>query len=181
MTQLILIISVVFLLSLFFGIYKSLSALSKMSEQYWSNVQSQLFRKYDLITVLTDFIKNHSELDKDAADKLMEAKLKAMQSYSPFQKSLTEKPLDDCIGYILEITESDEKLKDDEKFLKIKDDISAVQQELLMSSSYYNAIIRDYNSKITSFPSSLVARTLGHYNKETFDLDINLQTLNKTR
>lgn len=181
MTQLILIIAAIFLLSLFFGISKSLSALRKMSEQYWGNVQSQLFRKYDLISVLSDFIKNHTDIDKDAEDKLTEAKLKAMQSYSPFQKSMTEKPLDDCIEDILKITEADEKLATDEKFQRIRDDISEVQKELLMSSSYYNAIIRDYNSKISSFPSSFVARLFGHYSKETFDLEINLQSLNKKR
>ncbi|NIS08859.1 MAG: LemA family protein, partial [Candidatus Dadabacteria bacterium] len=81
---------------------------------------------------------------------------------------------DDCINNILEISEADENLVNDEKYLKIKQDMNAIKSELMISSNYYNAIIRDYNARITSFPSSLVAGMLGHYNKETFDLDLNL-------
>jgi LemA protein len=152
-----------------------------MSEQYWGNVQSQLDRKYDLITILTNVIKSHSAENSDAANELLEAKLKAMQSFTPFQKALTEKSLDDSISKIFEISETYQDLIKDEKFLKIKEDINSVKKELTVSSSYYNAIIRDYNSKISSFPSSLVAKMLGHYNKETFDVDLNFQNTNKTQ
>ncbi len=179
MTQLILIFAVVIALTLLIGIYKSLSKLKGMSEQYWSNVQSQLNKKYELITIFTDFIKSHSPDITDAANSLTEAKLKAMQSFSPFQKSLTEKSLDDSIDSIFEITESNDGLKNDEKYLKLKREIDSVKQELMISANYYNAIIRDYNSKISSFPSSLVARMLGHHNKETFEIDLNLQNNNK--
>jgi LemA protein len=180
-TQLILIFALLFLLTLLIGIYKSLSKLRSMSEQYWGNVQSQLDRKYDLITILTNVIKSHSAENSDAANELLEAKLKAMQSFTPFQKSLTEKSLDDSISKIFEISETYQDLIKDEKFLKIKEDINSVKKELTVSSSYYNAIIRDYNSKISSFPSSLVAKMLGHYNKETFDVDLNFQNTNKTQ
>lgn len=180
MTQLILIFAVVILLSLLIGIYKSLSKLKGMSEQYWANVQSQLNRKYELITGFTNFIKSHSPDLSDAADELTEAKIKAMQSFTPFQKSLTEKSLDDSIDKVFELTESNDGIKNDKGYLKIKKDIDTVMQELMISGGYYNAIIRDYNSKISSFPSSLVAKMIGHYNKESFDADLNLQNTDET-
>lgn len=181
MTHLILIFTCVTLVTLLIVIYKSLSKLREMSEQYWGNVQALLNRKYDLITVLTEFIKSHSKDNSDAASELIEAKLKTMQSFTPLQKSLTEKSLDDNITKIFEISETNKDLIKDEKYLKIKEDIGSVKKELMVSSSYYNAIIRDYNSKISSFPSSLVAKMLGHYSKETFDVDLNFQKANKTQ
>jgi len=182
-THLILIFTCLTLVTLLIGIYKSLSKLNGMSEQYWGNVQFQLYRKYDLVSILTDFMKSHSKDNNniDAANELIEAKLKAMESISPFQKSLTEKPLDDNLTKVFQIIEANEDLIKDEKFLKIKEDINSVKKELMVSSSYYNAIIRDYNLKISSFPTSLVAKMLGHYNKETIDVDLNLQNTNKTQ
>ena len=181
MTHLILIFACVTLVTLLIGIYKSLSKLNSMSEQYWATVKSQLNRKHNFVSMLTDFVKSHlAENNNDTANELTESKLKAMQSFSPFQKSLTEKLLDDNINKVMEIIEASEDLANDEKFLKIKENINSIKKELMVSSSYYNAIIRDYNSKISSFPSSLVAKMLGHYNKETIDVDLNLQNIKKT-
>lgn len=181
MTQLILIFSGVFGFTVFIFSYKSLSKLRSMSEQHWGSVQSHLFRKYDLITLLTDYLKDHSEEYKDTADKVQEAKLKAMQAFSPMQKSFSEKSLDENINKVFEISQENINLTNDKKFKKIKEDIESVRKELFMSSSYYNAIIRDYNSKIGSFPSSVVARILGHYNKETFDIDLSMPSTRRLR
>ena len=185
MSQLILIIFVVFLFALMIGIYKSLNKLRAMSKESWGKVQFNLNAKYDLVSGLVEYLKSRdkNELVSDSINKLIEARIKSIQAMTPFQKSLSEQSLSNVLNEVTENLDNMDSIAQDQKYINLKTNLDKIDTELLISTNYYNAVVSDLNSRVQSFPSGFLAGLFGISSEEIFRYDFfnNRQILNKVK
>jgi len=173
MNQFILIFTGLVILTIIYGIYKSFKKLNTMCDENWGKIQFQMNTRYDYISSLINQIttKFDNENETEKLNNLIDTRLKTMQAFTPFEKSLTEKNMDTALKEVLELTEENEILMKDNKLQETKKNLSNISDELIVSSIYYNAVVRDLNSKISSFPSSIVASMFGIHRTEPFAYD----------
>ena len=185
MGQLLLIILVVFIFTLIIGAYKSLNKLRSMSKDSWGRVQFNLNAKYELVSGFIEYLRSRekSELVSDSINQLIEARIKSIQAFSPFQKSLSEQSLDNTIKVVIENLDSIEYIAQDQRYINLKTNLGNIDRDLMVSTNYYNAVVTDLNSRVQSFPSSLVAGMSGISSEELFRYDFfnNRQILNNVR
>ena len=56
-------------------------------------------------------------------------------------------------------------------FLELQTALTDVEDALQNARRYYNAVVRDLNTRCEAFPSNLVASNFGFEKKEYFELD----------
>jgi LemA protein len=168
---LIFVVFIGLLIAVFVGIYNSLIKLRNMSEQSWSDIDVQLKRRYDLVPNLVETVKGYASHEKDTFEKVVQARNAAMQASSPGDKAQAENILQSTLKSLFALAESYPDLKANQNFVELQKELSNIEEQIQLSRRYYNAVVRDLNTKIESVPSNLVANMFGFTKKEYFELD----------
>jgi len=153
------------------GMYNGLVKLRNTSEQAWSDVDVQLKRRYDLIPNLVETVKGYASHEKETFEKVVQARNQAMNATSPEDKAQAENFLQSTLKSLFALAEAYPELKANQNFLDLQDELSNIEEQIQLARRYYNAVVRDLNTKIETVPSNIIANMFHFEKKEYFELD----------
>lgn len=168
---LILLVIIAVLILMFVGIYNGLVKLRNTSEQAWSDVDVQLKRRYDLVPNLVETVKGYASHEKDTFEKVVQARNQAMQATSPGDKAQAENFLQSTLKSLFALAEAYPELKANQNFIQLQTELSNIEEQIQLARRYYNAVVRDLNTKIESVPSNIVANMFNFQKKEFFEIE----------
>ena len=165
---LILLVAVVgYLVSVYNGLVK----LRVLVEEAWSGIDVQLKRRYDLIPNLVETVKGYAKHEQKLFEKVAALRSSAMKAESVEEKGKLENELSGTLKTLFAVAENYPELKANENFMKLQDELSAIEEEIQSSRRYYNGAVRDFNTKIQVFPNNLIAGVMGFKSKEFFEAE----------
>jgi LemA protein len=150
--------------------YNTLARLRLLAANAWSDIDVQLKRRHDLIPTLVAAVKGQAGYEKGTLEAVVEARSRAMSASGPAAAGEAERALAASVGQILVLAEAYPDLKAGESFLSLQRNLSEIEDHIQNARRYYNAVVRDLNTKIEQFPSNLIARSLGFQQREFFGL-----------
>lgn len=153
------------------SLYNQLVRLRNASESAWSDVDVQLRRRYELIPNLVETVKGYAAHEKSAFDAVTKARSQAMQASTPEAKGVAEGGLASSLKSLFAIAEAYPELKANQSFLSLQDELSKLEEAIQSARRYYNAVVRDLNTRCEAFPSNLIANGFGFSKKQYFELD----------
>lgn len=171
MTALIVLAVIAAIAFALVGIYNGLVRLRNMAEQAWSDVDVQLKRRYDLIPNLVETVKGYATHEKSTFESVVQARSRAMQATTPEAKAEAENFLQSTLKSLFALSEAYPDLKANQNFLELQAELARIEEQIQLARRYYNAVVRDLNTKIESVPSNIVANMFGFQKKEYFELD----------
>lgn len=172
MTGILVIIALIgVLVAIFVGIYNSLIKLRNTAEQSWSDVDVQLKRRYDLIPNLVETVKGYASHEKETFEKVVKARNDAMEASSPDDKAHTENILQSTLRSLFALAEAYPELKANQNFIELQKELASIEEQIQLSRRYYNAVVRDLNTKIESVPSNVIANMFNFEKREYFELE----------
>jgi LemA protein len=150
--------------------YNALARLRLLAANAWSDIDVQLKRRHDLVPTLVAVVKGHAGYEKGTLEAVVDARSRAMSASGPAAAGEAERALGASVGQILALAEAYPDLKAGESFLSLQRNLSEIEDHVQNARRYYNAVVRDLNTKIQQFPSNLIARSLGFRPREFFGL-----------
>jgi LemA protein len=170
----------VLLLILFYFIYifNSFIKQKNIVKEAWSGIDVQLKRRYDLIPNVVDTVKGYSTYEKDLFRDITDLRTKTMQLNSPAEKAKPESELSDALKNLLAVVENYPDLKANQNFLNLQQQLTEVEDQIQYARRYYNGAVRDYNTRVQSFPSNIIA-SLSNFKEADF-FEISLATERET-
>ena len=153
------------------AIYNGLVKLRNTSEQAWSDVDVQLKRRYDLIPNLVETVKGYAKHEKETFEEVVKARNQAMQASSPGDKAQAENFLQSTLKSLFALSEAYPELKANQNFMELQSELSDIEEQIQLARRYYNAVVRDLNTKIESVPSNIIANYFKFEQREYFELD----------
>ena len=144
--------------------FNGLIRLRRLSDNAWADIDVQLKRRHDLIPSVVAVVKGHAGYEKSTLDQVVRARSEAMQAKGPAARGRAEDPLEGSLHRLFVIAEAYPDLRAVESFAELQRTLTDIEDHLQNARRYYNAVVRDLNTKIEQFPSNLVARLfrLGH-------------------
>jgi LemA protein len=139
------------------GLYNSLIKLKNKCEEGWADIDTQLKRRYDLIPNLVETVKGYAKHESTTLEKVIEARNIAMKAQTPQEKEKAENAITGALKTIFALSESYPDLKANQNFLDLQKTLKEIEEHLQLSRRYYNATVRDFNTKIEVFPNNLLA------------------------
>ncbi|MHB1169896.1 MAG: LemA family protein [Longimicrobiales bacterium] len=167
MWPLLILIAVVLAI---FVIYNSLIKLRVQADAAWADIDVQLKRRYDLVPNLVDTVKGYATHERDTLDAVIEARSRAMMAQGPAEKAQAEGELSGTLKSLFALAESYPQLRAVESFTSLQGTLTQIEDAIQNARRYYNAVVRDLNTKIHQFPSNLVARTFAFREREFFEV-----------
>ncbi len=168
--MLILAIVVVVLIALVIGMYNGLVRLRVQCDNAWSDIDVQLKRRYDLIPNIVETVKGYAAHEKDTLEGVVAARNRAMSAQGPADKAGAETALTAALRQVFALAEAYPQLRAVESFTQLQQTLNQIEDTVQNARRYYNAVVRDFNTKIAQFPSNLIAGMFNFKTREFFEI-----------
>lgn len=153
------------------AIYNGLVQLRVRADGAWSDISVQLKRRYDLVPNLVETVKGYAAHEQKVFVQVTEARSRAMQATNPKEQEAAESVLTGTLKTLFAVAENYPQLRANENFMGLQRSLTEVEETLQGARRYYNAVVRDYTTKVTVLPDAFVAKLGGFAAKEFFQLD----------
>jgi LemA protein len=170
-TILIVLVVLVVIAGAVIGIYNSLIQLKNKVEEGWSDIDTQLKRRYDLIPNMVATVQGYAKHEKSTFEEVTKARNMAMKATSPDQKAEAENMLSGALKTLFAVAENYPELKANQNFLDLQQTLKEIEEHIQLSRRYYNATVRDFNTKLEVFPNNVIAGMLGFKKREFFEIE----------
>ena len=166
----IILFVLVLVLVFVIGMYNSLVQLRVRADSAWSDIDVQLKRRHDLIPNLVETVKGYAAHEKGTFENIAKFRSQAMQATTPTDKAAAENQLTGALKSLFAVAENYPQLKASEEFTQLQGSLSQTEDSIQNSRRYYNAVVRDLNTKIQSFPTNFIASMFGFQQRQFFEV-----------
>ena len=153
------------------GMYNSLVKLRVRADSAWADIDVQLKRRWDLIPNLVETVKGYASHERDTLEAVIEARNRAMSASGPAEAGAAEGMLSGALRQLFALSEAYPELRSVETFTELQGTLNEIESAVQNARRYYNAVVRDYNTKTQVFPTNLLAGMFGFHAREFFSLD----------
>jgi LemA protein len=151
--------------------FNRLVGLSKRADGAWSDIDVQLKRRWDLVPALVETVKGYAHHESTTLERVVEARGQAQHAASIPDRGTREQDLAAAVSRLFAIAEAYPDLKASQNFQDLQRNLVEIENNIQYARRYYNAVVRDWNTLVESFPSGMVAAMSGHHQRPYFQLD----------
>ena len=165
------IVVLVVIVGIVIGLYNSLVQLKIRADSAWSDIDVQLQRRHDLIPNLVETVKGYAAHEKGTFENIAKWRSAAMSATAPAERAQAEGQLTMALKSLFAVAEAYPQLRAIENFMSLQKSLADIENDIQNSRRYYNAVVRDYNTRIQSFPANLFAGAFGFQPRQFFELE----------
>ena len=175
----IILILIVAILGWAFLTYNGFISLRNRLEEAFADIDVQLKRRFDLIPNLVETVKGYAKHEKETLESVIEARSKATQinvdgaTLNPETMSAlagASAGLGGALSKLMAVAEQYPDLKANENFLELQRELTDTENKIQAARRFYNGSVRDFNTKVESVPSNIIASMFSFIKREYFDL-----------
>jgi len=167
----ILVVVLVVVVIAIVAIYNGMIAMREQVNNAWSQIDVQLKRRYDLIPNLIETVKGYMAHEKDTLERVIQARNGALSATGVNDKAAADSKVTAALGGIFALAEAYPDLKSNENMLSLQEELKSTENKVSFARQYYNDAVTTFNTKIQTFPSSILAGMFGFKGRELFMVD----------
>ena len=152
------------------GMYNGLVQLKVRADNAWSDIDIQLKRRHDLIPNLVETVKGYAAHEKGTFENVARYRSAAMAATSADDRAQAEGQLTQALRGLLAVAEAYPELKANAQFMSLQQQLTELEDALQNSRRYYNAVVRDLNTRIQSFPTNIIAGMFNFQQRQFFEI-----------
>ena len=166
----IILILIVLVILYAVGFYNGCIKLRNQIEEAFSTMDVYLKQRYDLIPNLVNTVKGYAEHEEKTLTELTEARTKAMAAQTTQQRVESEQGFQSALSRLLAVAENYPDLKANQNFLQLQQELRVQEDNIANARKYYNAVVREFNTKIEKMPGALFAGFFGFVKQALFEI-----------
>lgn len=141
--------------------YNKLVKSRMQTKEAWSQIDVQLKRRNDLLPNLIESVKGYSKYESSTLEKVTELRRQVATASSPAEAMKASDALSRQISGIFALAENYPELKASGTFAQLQEELTNTENKISYSRQLYNSVVSNYNVKLETFPSNLVAAIFG--------------------
>lgn len=164
--KLLIIFAIIGILLVIYAItgYNGFIKMINKVDEAFSTMDVYLKKRWDLIPNLVNTVKGYAEHEKTTLESVTAMRQQSYESMSQEEKLQANRELGSSLGRLIATAEAYPQLKADQQFLQLSQQLNDIENDIANSRKYYNATVRELNTKVETFPSNIIA-TLFHFAK----------------
>lgn len=172
MVGIIIAVVVVLLVLLVASTYNACVRLKNQGEEAYAQIDAHLKQRYDLIPNLVETVKGYANHEQGTLTAVIEARNKAMSASGVEEKDKADKAFEGTLKSLFALSEAYPDLKANTNFMDLQNQLSKLETEILQARKYYNGVVKTFNTKIETFPTSLIVGLFGGKFKKMAYLEV---------
>ncbi len=166
------VLSVVVLIGLgLVASYNRFVSQKQLINDAWANIDTELRRRYDLIPNLVETVKGYAQHEREVFENVTRARAQAAAATgTPAQQAAAEGPFVAALRQLFAVAENYPQLRANQNFMALQQELANTEDRLQTARRFYNANVRDYNRRVQSFPSNVIAGMFHFGEAEFFEV-----------
>lgn len=162
MSPTLIVIGVVILLAVYFiATYNGFVVLKTRIQEALSGIDVQLKRRADLIPNLVETVKGYAKHEKEVFENVTAARSALLSAQTPADKAEANNQLTGALKTLFAVAENYPELKASNNFIQLQQELTDTEDKVAYSRQFYNSNVTDFNTKVATFPSSIIANMFG--------------------
>jgi LemA protein len=150
-------------------VFNGLVRLRNASDNAWSDIDVHLKKRHDLVPNLVETVKGYAKHEHETLERVVQARNQAAAASSTADRISAESALSRNLSQLMVLAEAYPDLKANRGFLALQADLTRIENDIANARRYYNAVVRDFNTRQQLFPASLIAGALGFRERTFFE------------
>ena len=152
--------------------FNRLVRLRNHCTEAWSNIDTELKRRYALIPNLVNTVKGYAAHERGLFEEITRLRNECTRATgSPREQALPENQLVGALNRLIAVVENYPDLKASNNFLQLQEELANTEDRIQAARRFYNGNVREMNNAVQSFPSNLVAGAFGFQQREFFEIE----------
>lgn len=152
-------------------IYNGLVKMRVQVDGAWADIDVQLKRRHDLIPNIVETVKGYAGHERETLEAVVNARSAAMSAQGPVNQAQAENMLSGALKSLFALSEAYPDLKAAGNFQDLQATLKELETAIQQARRYYNAVVRDYNTKIGQVPSNFIAKAFNFAARDFFEID----------
>ncbi|MBN1923888.1 MAG: LemA family protein [Nanoarchaeota archaeon] len=149
-------------------VYNSFITLNNRVSNAWAQINVQLKKRSDLIPKLVQVVKGYSKYEKTTLTEITKLRTAIDNSKSVSKKYELNQEINKLITRFFIVAENYPELKANENFKLLQEEITDVEDKIAYARQFYNDVVFKFNTRLQSFPFSLIGNIMGLKTAEPF-------------
>jgi len=146
-----------------------------LMREAWSGIDVQLRRRHNLIPNLVETVKGYAAHERKLFEEVTRLRRMSAGTEAVREKGEAENALSQVLASLLVVAEAYPDLRASGNFLNLQQSLSEIEDQIQLARRYYNGTVRNYNIRVESFPSILVAKLFGFKRADYFEIELATQ------
>ncbi len=165
------VLLIIIFIAVWISLRNKLFRLKNQVEEAWSTIDVQLKKRYDLIPNLVETVKGYAKHESGTLEAVIKARNIAISAKTTDEKINAENALSGTLKSLFKLKEAYPELKANQNFIDLQNQLRNIEDEIASARRYYNAVVREFNTRLEIFPSNIVARRMRFEKQKYFELD----------
>jgi LemA protein len=151
-----------------FSRYNDLVRSRKRVQEAWSGIDVQLRRRASLMPNLMEIVRGYAEHEREVFEEVARARGAMQRADGAGQAASANNLLNQSLGRLFAVVENYPQLRASDNFLSLRGDLADAEQKIAFARQFYNATVLDYNTRIDTYPDTIIARNFNFTPAEFF-------------
>jgi LemA protein len=166
------IIAVVVLLAIIVvGMYNGLVRSRNRVKEAWSGIDVQLRRRASLIPNLVETVRGYAAHERETFEEVTRARSQLEQAGTPGDAAQANNMLTQALRHLFAVAENYPQLQAAENFRELQQELSDIEAKIAFSRQFYNTNVLDYNNRIQTVPTNIIAGMFNFQPEQYFEAD----------
>jgi len=152
------------------AVFNGLVSTRNRVKEAWSDIDVQLKRRYDLIPNLVETVKGYATHEREALERVVQARAQAMGAHTVGEHSQAENMLSGALKNLFALSEAYPDLKASQNFVELQKELTDTEDKIQAARRFYNSTVMALNNKVEQVPSNIIAGMFGFKKEEFFEL-----------
>jgi len=153
-------------------LYNRIVRLNQHVKESWAGIDSELKRRYDLIPNLVETVRGYASHEKETLENVVAARNQAVSSTgAPSAQAGDENALIGSLRSLFVVVEKYPDLKANTQFQQLQKELANTETNISQARRFYNANVREFNTAVQTFPTSLFAKMFGYTEAQYFEIE----------
>ena len=168
----IVLVVIVVLVVVFVSMYNGLVKLRNLVQEAWAQIDVELKRRHDLIGNLVETVKGYAAHESGTLEAITSARARAMApGQGPAETATSEAALTQALVSLNAVAEAYPDLKANQNFMTLQTELSSTEDRIASARRYYNANVRELNTKVDTVPTNFIAGIASVRKAEYFETE----------
>ena len=152
----------------YWSAYNSLIKLNEEVNNKWAQVETQYQRRVDLIPGLVASVKGAAGFEQKTLEDITKLRSQWQTAPNINAKIDTANQIESALSKIIAVAENYPQLTATKNFQSFQDEQANTENKVAVERQRYNDAVRNFNARIKTFPSSIVAKNIGYSDRQYF-------------
>ncbi len=167
----IIVVIVVVAGLIFVGMYNGLVRSRNRCKEAWSGIDVQLRRRASLVPNLVETVRGYAEHERGTFEEVTRARAQLEQAGTPGDAAAANNMLTGALRHLFAVAENYPQLQAAENFRQLQAELADIEEKIAFARQFYNTNVLDYNNRIQTVPSNIIAGMFGFTPEEFFEAD----------